>query len=438
MKRSVFRSRLRMAAAVLSAGVALPLPLFAQTVPDTLFQEQDRDLLARGDDRFTLPVPERFQPEGIRAGAFLISPDLALDGLFDSNVFARDDARNDVSLIAAPRLRIRSLSQSYTLDSYVSAQVDRHDRFKTENVESIAAGMLLRKPFGNSLVTSLRIEGGTFVEDRAAQLATNDNLTPVEYDRVSGRASASILAGRLVVNGWFGLDRRAYRNTLRRSDPTQVFIQTDRDVTQYNPALEVGYTLAPSTLLYGGFEYNKRDFDFTPPPGSLLPSRDSDGYVVYGGARFQPSALTRLDFALGYQRQNYLAPFADPSGLYVRASFDWTPLRTVLVRIDGERSISETGALLLGGSTRTRIRGNAEYEVLRNLRLGFRAEYLNIDTAALPQNDRRISGGATAEYRFNPNVSLRLRGDLLVSRPGQIILEDFERARLSAGLQFRL
>lgn len=427
----------RRACAALALGVAAPAA--GQTLPDTIFQAEGRDLRRDGDDRFVLDTSDRLEPKGVRAGPFLIVPQLETLLLADTNVFASgSDGQADVAAVAAPSVRISGLSPSYDLDAYVNARAQRHARFDTENVEALAAGLALSKTFGDNLTLSSRFEAATFTEDRAAQLAPLDNLTPVEVTRFTGRLGASATFGRLVLNGAFFTERTTFDDNLRRSDPTRVLVQRDRNLVQINPTAEIGYRLSPATLFYVGGSYNRRDYDFVPPPGALLPSRDSEGYAVFGGVRFQPSALTRVDVAAGYQAQNYQAPFTDPSGLYFRATVDWTPRRTLLLRGEVLREISETGALLLGGATRTRVRVAADYLPTRRVRIGARADFIDIASALLPDSDRRVLGSLTGSYDLNRYVSFVSDAAVLVSRPGLAIISDFERFRFTAGVRFRL
>ncbi len=421
------------AAASLAAGLGWGQGARAQDVPDPVFAQQ-HDLVMREPDRFVTEREDDTAAQGVRIGAFMLRPALELAGLADSNVRVRSNARSDVALAATPKLGLDIQNGGLTVTSFVRASIARYARFDTENVEQMAVGGKLERSFGSAVRLIVQGEAGTYVEDRTAVFAASQSLTPVEYDRNYGSAALVVALGKLIVIPSFEADRIGYKDNRFAVSPDTLLPQGSRSFLRLEPSLLVGWWLSPATALYAGGSYNDRTYDYRIPF-----DRDSIGYRLFGGLRFQPSPLTRLNVAVGYMRQNYSGALSDPKGIYARAIFDWTPSRLVLVSAGVERDISESGNLLLGGSVRTRVHGAVTYELRRAITLTGRLEWRKFDLTQIDAESRRTVGAMGMEYRITRHVELFANGEVIVSRgDAQATPEKFERYRLWLGTRFRL
>lgn len=427
------KSRVAQTATALIVG-GLAATAQAQEVPKPVFEAQDR--LDPGTDIFDPPGDPDSQYGGITAGLFKLRPSLAAAVMLDSNVRPAPVSDADVAGIIEPRLVIQSESQRYSLNGFALARLARYADARTENVEEWQGGFQFRLPMSQILRLDARAEGGRYIEDRADSFSPTAALNPVAYDRINGRIGLNATPGRLVIVPSFTVDRLAYHDNFEAAAPTVVRPESSRSLVRYGPTMLLGYTVSLDTLVYVGGDYNWRNYD-----RDVGPTRDSHGYAIYGGVRFRPSRLTRLDVALGWQRQDYRLPYRTPDGLYFNASADWSVTPLTLVSFDLTRDISESGSLLSGGIVRTRANLGVRHELLRTLRLEADVSLRNYRIEDLARSVRRANLGLGANYDVGRNIDVTARLDWRINRGrGALSLpaEDFERARVTVGVRYSL
>ncbi|SFS13121.1 outer membrane beta-barrel protein [Sphingomonas jatrophae] len=418
---------------------ALSMPVAAQEAPVTVFAADDRLDRPEEGDIFRLAPPPGLAERGVRVGSFVVRPTVALGARGVSDLLAPDyRGAADVAGVIAPEVTIDGDRPGLDLQAYLRGNLVGFAGHKRENLAEGSGGVSLARIFSPALTVRASAEAGRFIEDRAAAFTPADVRKPVRFERMLGSLGATYTAGRLVVSPTLNVTRYAYHDARRASDPTQILVQRNRSFVRLNPSLTIGYVPVAGTVFYAAADYDRRDYDLKPDGQILRFDRDSKGYAVYGGVRFQPTPLTRLDIAAGYQRQRYKAPLNGPSGLYARVTAEWSPSRASSVRLTALRDISETGAFQLGGARRTRVEARYDREIRRDLRASLRAEYRLSEVQDVQFKTRQMLGGAALTYYHTPALELFGTVDLLRSRgtaAGTNGRERLKRAMLQLGLR---
>ena len=430
-------SRAAVAAALLTPALLAPMAVAAQDVPDPVYAAQGSLEVPGTVDPFMRPDRPELAALGVRLGGFTLRPSVELSAIANSNVrLLPTDQGADVGIILQPTVTLASDSGRYRLRAFATGSAVRYASKSTENVEQLFGGLSFDRPLGATSSVRVNVEGGRFVEDRAALFTPRNIRSPAEFDRLYGQVSGVVAPGRFVIAPSFEVDRLAYRDVRLEDAPRVTVDQSERSFARYNPALVVGYTVSADTTVFAGAEANRRDFD----AARRGVDRDSSGWVLFAGARFRPTPLTRLEVAAGYLKQTYREPLKGPSAAYFRADFVWVPTGLTTVRFDVRRDVSETGAVLAGGATRTRVGGGVMHELLRNLILSASAEYTRFDFSTLDRVDDRIAANVEARYVANRKFDVFARADQVFVSTGDPIAFDpeFSRTRVVAGVAWKL
>ena len=421
--------------AVAAGGLLAAAEVCAQDLPDPLFLEQD--LLRRPGNidplNLSIPRPE-VEAIGVRLGGdYTLRASADAGPLLNSNVRVRPDGDFGVAGYVAPTVQITSNGESNPLVAYLAGSLLAYGSQKTETVGTIAGGLDVTREFGPDITVRAQAEGGRYYEDRALSFTPNLSYRPVKFERLQSAFSATATPGRLVITPALEIGRLVYHDGRRLADPSQLLIQRSRSYTRLEPTFLAGYLVSNTTALYGAVTLDKRDYDSND-------RLNSTGYAAYGGVRFRPTALTRLDVAIGYQRQNYRPGLTDPKGLYARVVGLYSPDRLTRITVEYRRDISETGGIEVGGLTRDRIGVSVGRELLRNFRITGTAELRRYDFASIDRKDARVVGRLEGRYLAGRRFDLFARADGLVSRTSGAAgtLFDYERLTVVSGVALKL
>lgn len=422
-------------AGVLAALLA-PAAAGAQDVPDPVYAAQDAFGVPGAADPFTRPDRPEPAATGVRVGGFTVRPSVELGVIGDSDVrLLPFDRGGDVGAVVRPSATLTSNGARYRLRAFATGSAVRYASKGTENVRQLFGGVSLDRPLAATAALRASVEGGRFVEDRAALFTPRASRSPIAFDRLLGAVSGVVAPGRFVIAPSLRVDRLAYRDGRRADLPNVVLEQRARSFTRIEPALMLGYAVSGDTALYVAGEANRRAYDVRRDL-----DRDSSGWTLQAGARFRPTPLTRVELAAGYLKQEYRAPLRGPSAPWFRASLAWIPTGLTTLRLDVRRDASETGAVLAGGAVRTRIGGEITHELLRDLILSGRIEGVRFRFATLDRTDGRTSVDLGARYLANRRFDLFARADRTsVETEDPAALDpDFSRTRVTAGVAWKL
>ena len=350
-----------------------------------------QDSLRRGPVVLDRPSPE-FDPLGIRAGSFLIFPELAVTAGYNSNLFADPDVVvGDQFVETRPALRVRSQWSRHELDLDLDGAFRRHLSETTEDRDDGS----LRVGGQVDVTRALRVNARLLVARETEDRGTVNDEGLIESPRSLNRLEGSLEVARDFDQLRIGLTAAAFRrNFLSEED-------ADRDRTDYRVIPRLEYEASPSLRLFTATQLEARRFDTV-----VDTNLDSVNYGFDLGTVFDINDLITGLVQVGVARTDFDdAALVDQTNLTTLGQVIWVPTPLSTVRLNFERSVIPTSVADSGSRTRTAARILVEHDLRRNLTLALEADYriddFEQETADDEFSDNRLNLGAAAEWRFN-------------------------------------
>ena len=362
-----------MAGVSLTALLALASPASVQAQSNS---DQDRHRGAKitrniGDAASTRSEtdPERvddsYQPRGVEFGQFLFFPVLDVSTAYNSNIFASaENRKGDLVTRVAPEFRLRSRFKSHALN--VRGRLEQFVYAEHGGDNRLDGNLQIdgRYDIQRAWEASFFVDAGQVHEDRGSPDDVGGK-EPAQTRNVTTQLQTKAEFGRFGFRAEGGLQRRVYFNT-PAAGPAGVIRQSDRDRVEAYGLLRGSYEMFPgySAVLEGGADIRTYD----DPVDRAGFDRSNEGRILRAGIGVDISQLVRGDVLIGYTQQDYDdARLSDPSGLSIKASFNWTPSRMTVVVPSLERSVYETTTAGASGMVRTGGSLTIRHELQRNI-----------------------------------------------------------------------
>jgi hypothetical protein len=387
------------------AALAAPELACAQLAPQSPTLAPDRNVSVR-----ERPHPG-YEPVGLRAGAFMLHPQLTTTLTGTDNVYLSDTGRvSDLIATITPELNLTSDWSRHALQVYARAIVRQYAQESSQNTTDYATGFegrldvtrdaLVRGNFGFARLTEPRTQAGA-----------EQHLFPVTYEVKGGYLEAQQTFDRLRVSAH--AEANAYSYDTHSGNPDQSF----RDVTIVLGRVRTDYAVSPDTAVFAQIAYNDRSYRYkTSPIVNGIPlfpgliNQDSHGLEALVGVHTDLTHLVRGEVGLGYLQQTYDDPaFSNVAGLGARGKLEWFPTQLVTVTLTGSRTVEDATIVGASGFLSTNVGAQLDYELLRNLILSANYAYGHDDFRGIDRVDTRHSAGLSANYLMTRRVSVGLQ-----------------------------
>ena len=333
-----------------------------------------------------------YDPLGLRAGSFLIFPEIALRGGYTDNVLRSPGPKTSGPFIET------------------EGSVEARSNWSRHELSGSLRG--LYTSFKNSLADDETIFQGELSSRIDILRSTTATFSGAfEYQQESGNRDFEY-------SGDAGLSHRFNRVTGTLRGSVDLFEYSDRTTTTgsaaqddvadykaYEVAARVAYEFSPAVSVYVEGATNRRVFNNAIDLNGFL--RGSQGYSASAGTVFDLGALLRGTVAVGYQLQKPDDPtFEDFGGLLVDVDVTWavTPLTTVTLVTNTE--INETTTLGSSGSIRNAVGIGLRHELRDNLILVADAGYARNNFEGTGPTEQEFTGAFGIEYLLNRNIAL--------------------------------
>lgn len=404
---------------------------FAQTGDQDVFR-RDRNTPVRGRDR-----PE-YDAQGMRAGGFVLYPELGLSVESNSNVFADDTLeQSDLALGVEARGSLESNWNTHALNLRVEAINRAFQEFSTQDAFDWGVGGDLR--IDGSRRFSLFASGGyrdahELPADSPAPTALEE---PAPFQHARGEVGFERAFDQLRLSGRVGGDNYDYEDAALAAGGT--LENDDRDHVATRAQLRVDLAVSPSTALFVSAEANARDYDLAPPAPGVTVNRDATGYEILAGASFDVTRMATGEVGIGYLTQEYDEPGSESaSGLAVNASIDWHPDELVTFNVSARRAAEPARAAGALGSIDTDVSASLDYEFRRNIILSVRARAERDEFDGVDRDDDRVAIEIQGDYAVNRAVSYYLNvGHYEQDSSGVDAGRDFSADRAVIGVRLR-
>ena len=315
-----------------------------------------------------------YEPLGVRAGSFLIFPQLTLSENYDTNVFAvPHNADDDFITLLQPLVTVQSNFSRHSLNLTAGGNVAFYANNTNENYQDafIQSDGRLDVTHANYFTGALNFGR---VHQGRDDPENNPDQSLKELYQYGGSLGYTQLFNRLNFTLTGSVARDDYAEN---SD-------SDRDQNSYTGQLRTGFFVSPriNTFVYG--LYNVVNRDQKVDSGGV--ERDTKSWGAGVGAAVELTNLITSQFQVGYTKQSYAeGSFSDNDGVGYALSLTWTPTRLTTVRATGGGDFRPTSSE--GSDAQSNFRSTAgasvDHELLRNVHLGAHVDYTRTPSAGL-------------------------------------------------------
>jgi hypothetical protein len=373
----------------------------------------------------------------VRAGQFLLSPQLDLAAGWTSNVFAVSGSgvptlerfEDESAFFGIVRPSVAGVSDwnRHEVSFGAYAELFANERFDSETIVNYGAnvGGVLDATRDLSLFGGLAYDA--LNENRQVTNTFILSEEPVEYEAWRAYAGARGERGRWRYTGRLDYAEFDFEDVDIIPVPLPAGFDGDqldqnddglldqgtgdqdfRDRTETRITLEPGYAITRDASVFLRFAYNWQDFDqvsfLVDPQGR---DRDSEGWSVKAGADFDVTNLVRGTVAIGYFQQDFQSDgFGDVSGVGIDAGLEWFPTELTTVSVLAERDAEQSAFVGVGGVVSTDLVARVDHELRRNVVLNAFAGYGIDDFEDTEQEIDYWQAGLGGRYYLNDNVSV--------------------------------
>jgi len=346
-------------------------------------------------------------PLGMHAGGFLIFPALALEELYEDNIFAVNTGEDsDFITRIKPEIDFESDWTRNALNLAVDADIGRYRDNGNEDYEDYRINADGR----------VEIQGNDYLQGKAGYARKhvprnspndNDGIKPTVYDVSSVSAAYRFNPGRLSYRLSGALARLDYDDVKGRSGTIS---NDDQDRDELTATAQVSYEVLPQHSAFVRVRYIKVDYDERFDDSGL--QRSSDGYDLNIGSELLLTGSVFGELYLGYITRDYEDPvLKNIEKPAAGGSLTWLPSGLTTVNLSISRRISESIVDNSSGILITEGGIVIDHELLRNLLLNVNLFTRKDDFEGIQRNDDYLIFGFGAKYLMNRYVYLSLSYD---------------------------
>lgn len=391
------------AAAQFDPFMPVPIPPVgpAQPAPQTIAPQRGQTVTDR-------PRP-LFDPLGVRLEEFFLYPRLELDESYNDNIFAtRSGTKSDFITDLKPRVDLVSNFGQHAFNVSAAGDFGWYASHSTENFQDAYAAT-----------------NGRYDIDQGRHIYANAEIDRLHVARTSpdfpgGAAQPPIYMTSIAGLG-YSQDQLpvTYRGdvSVERSDFQAVpavgggqINQSDRNNLTYTVGLQGGYSLDPNWGVFARGSGNFRDFDHG--ASATNPKRNSAGYHADVGARVDFGVLYGEAY-LGYLEQDYQNSIYRPiHGLDGGAKVVWNFTGLDTLQLNALRSVQDTSQEVFGGGftspgyLHSQVTLSLDHELLRNLLLNGKVDYINDDFKGVDRTDNGFDATVGAKFLLRREIYL--------------------------------
>lgn len=398
------------------------------------------DFAAAQEPDPNVPVQRRLRPNydplGLRAGAFLIYPEIAAALGYDSNVFAtKDDVEDDFSTDVAPRLTAQSQWSRHSLSIDAGGEARFYKDHTKNNYQDFDIGADGRVDVTRQDILTPSLRFGRAHDDRSdPDDAGEDRDDITQYWKTD--------AG-LTYRHNFNRIYTAVRGVFARQDyEDQGDINNDdRDFNRYTTGLRAGYIISPRFDVFVDGAYRWVKYDETPNDGGE--DRNNQGYVLRAGTNIDITSILFGELYAGYTSINYDDNNLEGVNSPVaggRLTWNVTELTSIIFDASGqvmETTVTGEDGDTASGRLHSDVSLNVWHELLRNVLLNGYTEYVRDDFEGIARTDNTFRLGGGVRYLLNRRFSLN-GGYTFTTRESDESDNEYDRHQVMFGITAHL
>lgn len=360
-------------------------------------------------------VRSRVRPDyaalGLRAGAFMLFPELSVTEIYDDNVYL--DSRGeeaDFITVLRPNLRLISNWNRHALEAELGGALGFYARISDEDYQDVYA-----KLDGRVDVSALsQIRAGVAFRKLHSERDSPDDtdaLRPTEYYSYATTADYIREFGRIKLTVGGEIERLDYLDNEQLGPGGVIeFNNDDRDRLETYGRARAAYVFNAGSNIYLESRFGRIDYDAgrddNLDPISAV-DRDSMDYRTVVGIESDLDGIVFGNVYAGYIRRDFDdRDLSTIEGFTVGGKVTWnvTPLTTVVA--DAGRTISTTTISNASGAIVTEAGVAVDHELLRNVILQFKTRWKESDYDGIERVDDTFKVGVAADVLLNRNFTL--------------------------------
>ena len=277
---------------------------------------------------------------GLRLGSFVLTRgfDAGID--YTDNVFATNSNKTgDRIYSVSPSLGLRSDWSRHSLSLNATAARGFYEKNPSEDTISANATGRLRIDIRRGTTLDLR-SGFTLDQEQRGTDDLNVNATkPSNIYGLTASAALNHRINRVTMSLRGGIEKLRYQDTKLTGGAVED--NSDRDYTQTNTTLRVGYDISPRLIVFSDINYAKTVYKRRVDNNGDI--RDSHSYGASAGAAFSISDLLNGEISVGYRKALFDDPtFANIDALVANASLSWRPSRLTEITANFTTDLGQT------------------------------------------------------------------------------------------------
>ncbi|MEM9169919.1 MAG: outer membrane beta-barrel protein [Pseudomonadota bacterium] len=367
-----------------------------------------------------------YQPDGARAGAFVVSPVARASIAYKDNLFAVPpgfDANQPEELTEPKDAMVYTIGGGLQLQSdwpihgvraFADVTTERIPEFDTESATSYVVGGEGLLELGQSTDFRVRGQYSSDFEDRTTFFAPFTASSRTQFSGPDVDARLVRRAGSVEFIGGVAYTASDYDDSVD-FDGTVVG-QDFRDYDQLTFTTEIGANISNGAKFFVRGDYAQARFDVQPDPAVAI-SPDADQYSVLGGVSLDITNLIYGEAAIGFQVRDFVDPNTDNADFFsVDVDLEWYVQPQTTVFLDILRTAREAQAIGLAGAVATRAELGVQRKLRYNLAAVGRVAYrdANFDGFVITENrdidrdDTDFVAGADLVYYLRNGVRATL------------------------------
>ncbi len=371
----------------------------AQSIFDEPAEGQGKDLRdvipgpPRGETVLTRPRPET-DAIGIPVQGFLFFPTLAIEQIYDQNIFLTEDGKeNDLITTYNPGLKLTSDWNNHMLNFKAEALIGRYAQVNNENYEDLNVSIDGRIDVARETFLFGILDFAKLHENRGSPSDTGSG-SPTQYNVTTAAIELFHKINRLSLT--FDLGQTFFNFY----DSAPLVNQDDRDRTKSAVSLRAAYEIVPKYEAFVRLEGNDVSYDSGPDDIGL--DRDSHGYEAVAGVEADFDGIIFGEVLAGYRQQFFGDPnLEDINTLIFGGGLKWNVTNLTTISGDIKNNLHETTSAA-SGLVSTVYTVAVDHELLRNLLLNvnFDFTYDRYEGGTYQEADK-YGAGFNAHYLMN-------------------------------------
>ena len=333
-------------------------------------------------------------------GSFILRPRILVDGLYDDNIFRSDqNRRSDFITIVNPSLRLVSDWNNHGLTLAASGTVGRYADFSGEDYEDFSLSAAPRIDVTDRHVLNANLRYARNHEDRTGGEPQLQGTVPSVNYLWNAQTSWTYSGSALSSVARYAFLRQDARDAGRVNRQSQ-------DLDTHTVQWRLGWQFSPGRTLWVQPEYEAVRHRIVDRTTNF--DRDNQGWQALAGMTFDLSAVTFLEFGVGYVTRTYDEPARDDyEGPAYRFRTVWNVFPLVTLDLSAGRFVTIEDSLTASASITDQVSLQVAWDPLEQLIVSAALGFSDRDFESLPgfSNEETLySGSLNLRYLVSPNL----------------------------------